>query len=207
MKKLLFLCMWVTISLQAQGGLDMIAFAKVKTFQQELNATYSNPDSTILSKKQLREFKGLEFWPINMEYKVIANFKPTPEATPFAMNLSSGSTREYVQYGIATFKIKREEYQLSIYQNTYFRDHPEEKYGNSLFLPFTDYSSGDGSYGGGRYIDLVLEDIANEQVEIDFNLAYNPYCAYTTGYSCPIPPETNDLPLRIEAGVKDFGEH
>lgn len=203
MKLLAILFLFITTTMLGQSE-EEIAFAKAKSFQEQLNATYANPDSTILSKKQLNTFKGLEFYDISKEYRVTANFKKTPAAKPFDMNLSSGRTREYVQYGVAIFELKHKELVLPIYQDTYYRDHPEVPYGNSLFLPFTDYTSGDGSYGGGRYIDLELGDVANGKVVLDFNLAYNPYCAYTTGYSCPIPPEANDIKVRVEAGVKDF---
>lgn len=69
-----------------------------------------------------------------------------------------------------------------------------------LFLPFRDRSSGDKTYGGGRYIDLDVP--TGESLIIDFNKSYNLYCAYTDGYSCPIPPEGNTLKIAIEAGIK-----
>lgn len=176
----------------------------IKRYQDSISETYENPKTSILSKKQLKEFNGLKFYSINKDYRLNASFLRTPEAVPFNMQLSSGQTREYVQFGIASFQLDGSAYHLPIYQNTHYRDNPDVEYGNSLFLPFTDYTSGDGSYGGGRYLDLVLEDIDNGAVVIDFNKAYNPYCAYTLGYNCPIPPEANDLTYRIEAGVKVF---
>lgn len=182
-------------------------YEEAKRHQDSLSEVYQNPETSILSKKQLKDFHGLEFYPIDLKFRVSATFIKTLEAEPFDMALSSGRTREYVMYGIAQFKIEDKLFTLPIYQNTYYRDHPEHEYGQSLFLPFTDYTSGDGSYGGGRYIDLELSDIVDDMLIIDFNKNYNPYCAYTTGYSCPIPPEYNDLTIRIEAGVKDFGKH
>ena len=82
-----------------------------------------------------------------------------------------------------------------------------EKYKDYLFIPFTDKTSGIETYGGGRYIDLVLSDIVNKTCTIDFNKAYNPYCAYTAGYNCPIPPKENDLPVAIKAGELNFAKH
>ncbi len=79
-------------------------------------------------------------------------------------------------------------------------------YKNYLFLPFTDLTSGEESYGGGRYIDLETTDIFNNKVIIDFNKAYNPYCAYASGYNCPIPPRENDLPVAVKAGEMNFGK-
>lgn len=75
-------------------------------------------------------------------------------------------------------------------------------YKDLLFLPFTDQTNNKETYGGGRYIDLNVNDIRNNHLEIDFNKAYNPYCAYSDGYRCPIPPEENDLPISIIVGEK-----
>ena len=80
----------------------------------------------------------------------------------------------------------------------------KEEYKDYLFLPITDLTSGDGSYGGGRYLDVKKSEVAQGKVVLDFNKLYNPYCAYNEKYSCPIPPAQNDLPIRIEVGVKDF---
>lgn len=186
---------------------DTLLVAQAQEYQKTLSEDYENPETSILSKKQLKDFHGLEFYPVDLKFRVSATFTRTPDAIPFDMSLSTGRTREYVMYGIAKFEIEGAIFTLPIYQNTYYITHPEHEYGQSLFLPFTDYTSGDGSYGGGRYVDLEQSDIVDNTLIIDFNKSYNPYCAYTTGYSCPIPPEYNDLTIRIEAGVKDFGEH
>jgi uncharacterized protein (DUF1684 family) len=80
------------------------------------------------------------------------------------------------------------------------------KYKNYLFVPFKDMTNGKETYGGGRYLDLETTDIQNDSVILDFNKAYNPYCAYSNGYSCPIPPKENHLAVSIEAGEKTFGK-
>jgi uncharacterized protein (DUF1684 family) len=83
-----------------------------------------------------------------------------------------------------------------------------EKYRNLLFLPFTDRTTGKESYDGGRYIDLDMSSIQNNEVVIDFNKAYNPYCAYVSGrYSCPIPPAENRLAVAVKAGEMRYGGH
>lgn len=201
--KYLFLGLsFILVLHSAQGQSDYVL--TVKKYQDSISEAYKNPVTSILSKKQRRTFDGLDFYPIQQDFRLSARFRKTPTAKPFNMSVSSGKSREYVQYGIAFFEIEGVGYQLPIYQNTSYQKNPDQKYGNSLFLPFTDYTSGDGSYGGGRYIDLVLEDIKEGQLVIDFNKAYNPYCAYTVGYSCPIPPASSNLNTRIEVGVKDF---
>ena len=82
----------------------------------------------------------------------------------------------------------------------------QEKYKDYLFIPFGDATSGLTSYGGGRYMDFTLADIKDNTLVIDFNKAYNPYCAYTIGYNCPIPPKENLLTEAINAGEKNYGK-
>lgn len=200
----LLLCIPFVLSAQDQG--DMKDDYGAKAYQEALDATYANPDSTILSRKQLRKFTTLGFFPIDVKYRVVAKFKRTPQAKPFMVLTSSGIDREYVSYGLLYFRLEGQEFTLPIYQNTKYIVEPNHTYGQSLFLPFTDYTSGVESYGAGRYIDVEISDIKDNKLIIDFNKAYNPYCAYTSGYSCPIPPEANDLKVRIEAGVLAYNK-
>jgi uncharacterized protein (DUF1684 family) len=80
----------------------------------------------------------------------------------------------------------------------------ESDAGHDLFLPFRDATSGKESYGAGRYLDLHAH---RDEVEIDFNYAYNPYCAYNPEWNCPLPPAENWLQVPIRAGEKAFPEH
>jgi peptide deformylase len=91
---------------------------------------------------------------------------------------------------------------LNVYQSVALFQNPAYK--NHLFLPFLDLTNGQESYSGGRYIDLSTDDIKGNNVEIDFNKAYNPYCAYSNGYRCPVPPVENNLETKIMAGEKAF---
>ncbi len=110
---------------------------------------------------------------------------------------SSGHLKTYKVYGWLQFKIKGTECELTLYQpNPILEDYPDY-----LFLPFKDLTNGVTSYGGGRYIELTLEDFETEKVRIDFNKAFNPYCAYSKYYSCPIPPENNHLQVEIPVGA------
>ena len=127
-------------------------------------------------------------------------FKRTKKEKPFEMKTTTSRRPLYVKYGELHFEIDGISCQLNVYQNVEFSKKPGYK--NSLFLPFTDYTSGVESYGGGRYIDLEIQKGNNWT--IDFNQAYNPYCAYNEKYSCPIVPEENDLKVEIKAGVKAF---
>ena len=80
------------------------------------------------------------------------------------------------------------------------------KYIDHLFIPFNDLTNYEETYGGGRYIDLSLNDIKDGKVVLDFNKCHNPYCAYSDGYNCPIPPEANRLKVAVKAGEMNFGK-
>jgi uncharacterized protein (DUF1684 family) len=172
-------------------------------FQRELNASYKDASTSPLKKKDLKTFKALDFFPVNDAFKVKASFKLTPDSEPFKMKTSTARTPIYKRYGIATFKLNGKEFSLEIYQSQDPNRDPEYK--DDLFLPFTDETNGFASYGGGRYIDLKIP--AGNTIEIDFNNSYNPYCAYSDRYSCPVPPRVNFLKTEINAGVKAFDKH
>ncbi|WP_139855062.1 DUF1684 domain-containing protein [Aequorivita sinensis] len=171
--------------------------------QVKLNSEFANPETTILTPEDFRTFKELDFYPIDEKYIVNARFVRTPDEKPFLMPTTTTRTPEYVKYGEAHFSIDGKGFVLSLFKNT--QPYNEPGYEDYLFLPFTDLTSGDGSYGGGRYLDQRIPE--GDTFVIDFNKAYNPYCAYNPKYSCPIPPKENDLLIRIEAGVKNFGKH
>ena len=173
-------------------------------FQEELDQHYADPEKSPLTKKDRRKFKGLPFFDVDSNFRVVAQFKRTEGSSPFQMKTTTDRLPTYEKYGEATFEIKGVSYTLSLYQNHKYRD--VEKYKNDLFLPFTDATNGNETYGGGRFIDLLIPE--GDKIIIDFNKAYNPYCAYNHAYSCPIPPKENDLDTRIEAGVQyDSAKH
>ena len=172
-------------------------------FQREMNAEFKDATTSPLTKKDLKHFIGLDFFPVDSAYVVKADFKRTPEEKPFKMKTTTDRLPIYVKYGEATFTLKGETFKLNIYQNQELIT--KEGYEDYLFLPFLDQTNGIESYGGGRYVDARIPD-GNTMI-IDFNKAYNPYCAYNDKYSCPIVPRVNYLPIKIEAGVKAFGKH
>lgn len=146
--------------------------------------------------------KLMQFYPVNKLYKVIAAFEKKENSEWFLMNTSANTKQQYRVYGILSFTIHDTLVKLHLYQS---KDLLSSKdYWNYLFLPFTDKTTGIDTYGGGRYIDLIMTDIKGSKCIIDFNKAYNPYCAYAEGYHCPIPPAENDLPVAIMAGEKNY---
>lgn len=176
---------------------------EIQEYQDQADREFADPEQSILKPEDLKNFKGLNWYPINLQYRVTARLLRTPEASPFLMPTTTERRPEYVQFGILYFTIEGRALQLAVYRNTQGYDDPQ--YADYLFCPFTDWTSGDGSYGGGRYLDLRIPE--GDQLVLDFNKSYNPYCAYNERYSCPIPPRENDLPLRIEAGIKAYNSY
>ena len=169
-------------------------------WQKEMNADFKDATKSPLKDKDRKNFTGLDFYKFDSTYVVTAKLTRTPDAKPFKMKTTTERRPDYVQYGVVTFNLKGKEYQLNIYQNLGLLD--KEGYEDYLFLPFLDNTNGNGSYSGGRYTEARIPE--GDTIVIDFNTAYNPYCAYNEKYSCPIVPRANYLDLEIEAGVKAF---
>jgi hypothetical protein len=146
----------------------------------------------------------LRFYPADIAYRVKAIFVPTPQSPEFSMPTHSGKDKAFRQYGTATFRLHDTLLVLHVYQNLALIKDP--KYKDDLFIPFTDLTNYEETYAGGRYIDVSINDIKKNELILDFNTCYNPYCAFATGYSCPIPPDENKLPVHIRAGEKLFGK-
>ena len=144
----------------------------------------------------------LQYFPADIEWKLEAKITLTPNEIPFELPTSSGKTKLFKKYAVAKMAVKGQEFELSIYQNQAFLNNPELM--DHLFIPFLDASNGESTYEGGRYIDITLSDISLNKAIIDFNLCYNPYCAYSSGYNCPIPPAENRLKIPINAGEKKW---
>jgi len=173
---------------------------EILDFQFKLNEEFKNPETSPLPDRYRKEFESLDFFQPDTNYIVRAKFVLTPEAIPFLMPTTTDRKSEEVVYGIAHFQLNGKEHRLEIYQNRKLQ--LEEGFKDYLFLPFSDQTNGNESYTGGRYIDLSIPK--SNSIVIDFNKAYNPYCAYNKKYSCPIVPSVNALDIRVLAGVKDF---
>lgn len=176
------------------------AFADILNFQKELNEEFKNPETSPLPDRFRKDFEGLDFFAPDTNYVVTVKLSRTPDAIPFLMPTTTDRKAKEVVFGIAEFSLNGKNHQLEIYQNQELM--LDEGYEDYLFLPFTDHTNGEETYAGGRYIDLRIPS-SNEFV-IDFNKAYNPYCAYNKKYSCPIVPNVNALDTKIMAGTKDF---
>ena len=183
--------------------LSLASFAQKKSYKDSL-ADYQNNYVATHEVVGKADRKYIQFYNLDERYRVTASFKKIDDKEGFYMNTSSGKKQKYYKYGLLTFRLHDSLLHLYVYQSKDLMKQAALK--EYLFVPFGDATSGFESYGGGRYIEFYMSDIKNNQVTIDFNKAYNPYCAYTTGYSCPIPPLENLLKVPIAAGEKNYSK-
>lgn len=148
------------------------------------------------------DLKNLHFYEADSNFRVQAKVTLLEDQKPFKMPTFDGTSKEFIRYATLSFTLAGESRQLTLYRNIALASNAEYK--DYLFLPFTDQTNSTETYGGGRYIDVKTSDIKDGNITIDFNRAYNPYCAYSSGYRCPVPPEENDLSLAVKAGEKQY---
>jgi uncharacterized protein (DUF1684 family) len=141
-------------------------------------------------------FTGIERFPVNRQWRIEARWEPY--ASPKTIKIQSvipGYSDDYKVHGVAVFSVGGKEYRLE----------PVDEGDQTLFFIFADKTNGKETYGAGRF--LYADPSKDGKVIIDFNKAYNPPCAFTAYATCPLPPESNCLTLRVEAGEKKFGDH
>ena len=208
---------WITINLLfvfsvtqvAAQTADEIALTnkahteRVDAYRTEMDEKFLDSIRSPLTDEDRMDFEGLMFFPANPGYRVQATFTVNKKQKKFKMKTTTDRKPVYRKYAKVKFELKGQEYVLNVYQNQGLIK--KEGYGDYLFIPFTDLTNSESTYGGGRYIDI--REPKGDTVEIDLNLAYNPYCAYNHKYSCPIVPLENHLPTRVEAGVKNYDHH
>ncbi|MBU2906007.1 MULTISPECIES: DUF1684 domain-containing protein [Arenibacter] len=180
--------------------LESGAMEDIVQFQKKMNEEFKDPETSPLPDRFRKDFTTLDFYEPDTTYRIIAKFTRTPEALPFMMPTTTERQTEEVVFGIITFSLKGRTHKLEVYQNQELMQ--QEKYRDYLFLPFADLTNGEETYGGGRYLDLTIP--TGDTILLDFNKAYNPYCAYNPKYSCPLVPKQNRLDIEITAGVKAF---
>lgn len=188
---------------QIAGEFNRASYVKnIKKERQSKNTEMLTDDHSPITDEEKANFKELKYYKPKVSFRKEAKFERFGQAAHFYMKTTTDRLPEYSLYGKVTFRHKGKLYTLNVYQNIELLKKPGyEKY---LFIPFNDITNGEETYGGGRFLDVYEND--DDTLLIDFNKAYNPYCAYNHKYSCPIPPEANNLPLKIEAGEKKWHE-
>lgn len=196
MKNLSYIFLLLTLNLFAQEEKVQTS----KEYQEELNVSFADSLHSPLTQVDRLHFEGLDFFPIDEKYIVKAKFIKLKKQKPFEMPTTTARKPKYIKYGELHFTIDSKELVLTVYRNI---DLSKRKgFEDYLFLPFLDETNGIETYGGGRFLDMKVPK--SKEVIIDFNKAYNPYCAYNHEYSCPIVPLENELAVAINAGVKKF---
>ncbi len=159
--------------------------------RKDKDAFFGESHHSPLTEVGRRDFDGLSYYEPNAD--LVFTLEATPaDGTVVRVQTSDGQEREYKRDSTVEFTVDGVATRLTLYST----GHP------GFFIPFRDKTSGQGTYGAGRYLDI--DPNPDGTVTIDFNLAYNPYCAYNEAYSCPLPPHENWLQVPIEAGEKDF---
>jgi len=196
--RLITLLFVLTISISCNSNSEDIKNHKqqVEKYRKQKDDDYKIPEKTMLTDELLMDFEGLKYYPIDYKYNIIAKLTKLEDLPKIEIKTSTGKILNYVIYGKLMFNIDNEPYELSVYQSA--RSVVSNRTEDVLFVPFTDQTSGDETYGGGRY--LVLDILEGNELNVDFNMAYNPYCVYNAGHSCPIPPLENNLPVKIPVG-------
>ncbi|MEX0617268.1 MAG: DUF1684 domain-containing protein [Candidatus Woykebacteria bacterium] len=161
-------------------------------FRKEKDELFGTKDESPLNQEQKAQFKGLNYYPEDSNYQVSGNLSKNPSEEIINIKTSVGDIQPYKRYGKVSFSVQGREVALNIYQSTD---------SGHLFVPFRDTTNGTDTYHDGRFVEAEEE---NGKLDIDFNYAYNPYCAYNENFRCPISPEENTLDVEIKAGEKRY---
>ncbi len=183
---------------------DMDYIEAVNDFRARKDEEFgSSPDSPIGREERQAGFAGLSYYPPNPAYRVVASVTPFEQQDIVQLGSTKGDIRRQVRYAELRFSLSGQTLRLTGYQA------PEEMTGDELFVPFRDTTSGHETYGAGRYLEVQIEEGPDGAhfALLDFNLAYNPWCAYSPAYSCTLPPMENTMPIAIPAGERVYSAH
>jgi uncharacterized protein (DUF1684 family) len=167
--------------------------SQLERFREGKDEFFRDAPDSPLTPSQHREFKGLNYYEENPALAFELEAEPYEIRDLITMPTSTGGEAVYERWARVTFEVDGAEGQLTLYR---------EPGSGHIFLPFQDANAGGETYGAGRYLEVL--DLGENRVVLDFNYAYNPYCAYNDMWSCPIPPAENRLKVAIRAGEKSF---
>lgn len=159
-----------------------------------------------LQKPDRKGLKELTYFDVDLNYKVSATYLPIERPDTVGFMTSSGKEKRFERFARLEFAVHGHLDTLYCYKRVWPKGYIQDE-ASSLFIPFTDYTNGNTTYGGGRYMDIEVPHKDAMQVILDFNNCYNPYCAYGGGFSCPIPPKENALNFHIKAGERHTDAH
>ena len=181
-----------------QGGQSAADYQAFIEKEREDKDAFMKSGNESPFQKDTIPFEGLKYFPVNEKFNIKASLTPIQEKKVVILGTSDGLEQKYLEYAYAGFKLDGVENKLLILE---LMDAGPLR--GKLFLAFADETSGIETYGAGRYLDVKRVPAATT-IELDFNLAYNPYCAYSDSFSCPFPPKENILKVAILAGEKSY---
>ena len=167
--------------------------SELTDFRQSKDQFMGQDDDSPLTDEQKKAFHGLNYYDENDNLHLILDVEEYEDAEVIEIQTSTGDVAEYNRWAKISFDVDGEQAELSIYRDTH---------GHGYFLPFADATSGSETYGSGRYLEIDI--MPDNKAMVDFNFAYNPYCAYNESWSCPLTPFENRLKVPIKAGEKNF---
>ena len=168
--------------------------SKLEQFRKEKDEFFRQSPQSPLLPEQQASFTGLSYFPENPELRLSVEVNRFPEEQEVKIQTNTGDVQTYRRFGRFKFEAEGQPAELTIFENEH-----------GYFLPFADSLAALETYGAGRYLEP--ERLADGRFEVDFNLAYNPYCAYNERWSCPITTDENRLKLPVRAGEKTFVAH
>jgi hypothetical protein len=188
----------ITVFYAFQGSQDDEAYIRQieKELEEKDRFMRTSPESPFADSTEA--YRGLNYYPPDIRYRVIARLRPVEQKKPVVLTTNDGKEQRYVEYAYAEFKLDGVSNKLLILE---IADMGPSR--GKLFLAFGDATSAIETYGAGRYLD-VAKTPGSSTITLDFNLAYNPYCAYNNSFSCPLPPRDNILSIPIRAGEKNY---
>ena len=166
---------------------------ELEAFRKEKDDFFGDHPQSPLTREQKRDFHGLNYFPENDDLRLEVKAEEFPVKERIEMQTSTGDVQIYFRHSRFKFQVEGQDAELTIYESE-----------NGFFLPFVDSLAGKETYGAGRYLEP--EPLPGGRFLIDFNMAYNPYCAYNEQWSCPLTPFENRLKVPIRAGEKLFHE-
>jgi len=172
----------------------------IETMRREKDFFFKDDPDSPIPHELRNQFTGLAYFPVDPKYRVRARLERDPNLQKVVLATSKGVPREMIRVGFFEFEIDGTKQRLAAYKAVPPPGHRHED--RALFVPFRDATSGKETYGASRYLDI--EEPSSDEHVLDFNLAYNPYCAYSDDYVCPFPPRENWLSVPIRAGEMNF---
>jgi hypothetical protein len=168
--------------------------------RQEKDKYFQNDEHSPLTAEQRENFDGLNYFPVDLDYRIYTRIREYDSKDTITMVTTKEKEQQYLRWGEFSFSVENQRDTLHLYKPV----HTDEGHPPYFFIPFYDETNNQSTYGGGRYLDIHVQQDANRYV-IDFNRAYNPYCAYDYDrWSCPMPPLENSVDFKIVAGEQMY---